>query len=263
MNEIAEILDLDRYPLDDTSRTPALIESCHREIEQTGMFNLEGLMRPAAVAAAAEEIRPLMDSESFTHSRWHNIYFEPRIDGVADDHPALKLCETVNHTICADQMRSTVVCRIYEWLPLIDFLAAVMQKPRLYLMEDPLARANVMSYRKGEALNWHFDRSEFTVTLLIQNPQAGGDFQYRSALRSDTDPNLDGVARLLRDEDPRVTTLPLTAGTLNVFRGKNTAHRVSPVVGGRDRMVAVFSYYERPGVVFSEEERVGFYGRAG
>jgi len=39
--------------------------------------------------------------------------------------------------------------------------------------------------------------------------------------------------------------LNLTAGTLNVFRGKNTAHRVTPVQGVADRMVAVFSYFER------------------
>ena len=50
--------------------------------------------------------------------------------------------------------------------------------------------------------------------------------------------------------------------TLNVFRGKNTAHRVTTVEGGRERMIAVFSYYEKPGVMFSHEERVGFYGRA-
>jgi hypothetical protein len=35
------------------------------------------------------------------------------------------------------------------------------------------------------------------------------------------------------------------------------------VVGDRDRIVAVFSYYERPGVMFSAEERIGFYGRPG
>ena len=29
------------------------------------------------------------------------------------------------------------------------------------------------------------------------------------------------------------------------------------------RMIAIFSCYERPGVLFSEEERAGFYGRAG
>ena len=32
---------------------------------------------------------------------------------------------------------------------------------------------------------------------------------------------------------------------------------------GNIGMIAVFSYYERPGVLFSEEERIGFYGRAG
>ena len=48
---------------------------------------------------------------------------------------------------------------------------------------------------------------------------------------------------------------------LNVFRGKNTLHRVSPVKGSRDRIIAVFSYYETKGVQFSDEENLGFYGR--
>lgn len=263
MSDIEQLLDLDRFPIHEIEASPAqtLVQSCREELAQTGMFNLSGLMRPAAVAAAATQMKPLMAAKAFTHSRWHNIYFQTHIDGVADDHPALRLFETVNHTICADQMPDTIVCQIYEWPPLATFLAAVMQKPHLYLMKDPLARANVMSYHAGDALNWHFDRSEFTVTLLIQAPYEGGDFQYRSGLRSAADPNLEGVARLLGGEDPAVRTLPLSAGTLNLFRGKNTAHRVSPVSGERERMVAVFSYYEHPGVVFSDEERLGFYGR--
>jgi len=118
-----------------------------------------------------------------------------------------------------------------------------------------------MAYREGEALNWHFDRSEFTTTLLLQAADAGGEFQYRSNLRTDADPNYDGVARLLADQDDEVKTLRLGAGALNVFKGKNTAHRVTPCRGKQERIVAVFSYYERPGVTFSKEEQVGFYGR--
>ncbi len=112
-------------------------------------------------------------------------------------------------------------------------------------------------------INWHFDRSEFTTTLLLQAPESGGGFEYRTGLRSAGDPNYDGVARLLEGRDRQVETLHLAPGTLNVFRGKNTAHRVTPVAGGRERIIAVFSFYERPGVLFSEEERIGFYGRAG
>jgi hypothetical protein len=47
-----------------------------------------------------------------------------------------------------------------------------------------------------------------------------------------------------------------------VFRGKNTAHRVTPVQGDTTRIIAVFSFYEKPGVRFTEEEQRGFYGRA-
>ena len=130
-------------------------------------------------------------------------------------------------------------------------------------MADPLGRLNVMTYRAGEHLNWHFDRAEFTITVLLQSPAGGGDFQYRSGLRGDTNPNYEGVARLLAGNDKHVRTLPLTPGTLNVFKGKNTAHRVTPVEGERARIIAVFSYYETPDVAFSDKERLGFYGRTG
>jgi len=129
-------------------------------------------------------------------------------------------------------------------------------------MVDPLARVNVIAYRAGEALNWHFDRSEFTTTLILQSPAHGGEFQYRDALRSEDDTNYDGVGRLLSGEDDAVQSLPLLPGTLSVFKGKNTAHRLTPVEGPHERIVAVFSYYENRDVVFTEKERGGFYGRA-
>jgi hypothetical protein len=264
MEGMTDILDLERYPIDrlDGAGARDLIARCRRELAAGGMFNLEGLVRPEAIERCAAELRPRLASEAFTHERRHNVYFLKEVAGLAPDHPALRMVETINHTLCGDQIGNTIVNSIYEWTALADFLAAVMGKPKLYLMDDPLARANVMGYRAGEALNWHFDRSQFTTTLLIQAPESGGEFQYRSALRTDSDPNYEGVARLLRGEDDEVRTLPLAPGTLNVFKGKNTIHRVSPPAGARDRIVAVFSYYERPGVVFSREERIGFYGRA-
>jgi hypothetical protein len=258
------ILDLDRYPLDQEG-SPAwddLVAKSKATLAADGMFNLEGFLRSDIAEKAVAEIRPVMDGSSHTHKRLHNIYFKPEIPELAPDHPALRKVETISHTVCADQLPGSTVLAVYEYAPLIRFLAATMDKPALYVMQDPLARANVMSYREGEALNWHFDRSEFTTTLLLQAPEQGGDFEYRTDLRRDDDPNYDGVARLLEGRDPQARVLKLKAGTLNVFRGKNTAHRVTTVRGNRDRMIAVFSYYERAGVQFTPEERIGFYGRA-
>ncbi|WP_245470518.1 2OG-Fe(II) oxygenase [Mesorhizobium sp. M2C.T.Ca.TU.002.02.1.1] len=261
---IETILDLDRYPLDreGSAEWQRLVDESKAALAANGMFNLEGFLRPGMAEKAVAEVRPVMDTRSHIHRRMHNIYFKPSIPELSPDHPALRKVETISHTVCADQIPGSTVLSIYEYAPLVRFLAATMDKPQLHVMQDPLARANVMGYRAGEALNWHFDRSEFTTTLLLQAPERGGDFEYRTDLRSDDNPNYDGVAKLLEGRDPEAKILRIKAGTLNVFRGKNTAHRVTTVEGNRERMIAVFSYYERPGVMFTDEERIGFYGRA-
>lgn len=264
MSEARDIIDLDRYPIDreGSAEYSGLVLDCKTQLHEQGSFNLEGFLHPDALDRAVREIEPLMASGGFRHARRHNIYFKDDIPGLPGEHPARVKCETVNHTLCADQLHETVVERLYEWGPLISFLARTMDKPRLFAMSDPLARVNVMAYGPGQALNWHFDRSQFTTTLLIRTADSGGEFEYRSGLRSDTDPNYDGVARLLRGEDPEVRIQSLAAGALSVFAGRNTAHRVTPVRGTTSRLVAVFSYYETPGVFFSPAERLGFYGRA-
>ena len=243
------ILDLERWPLDELggAKGEALVAHCREELREADLFSLDALIRPDALETSVADVAPVLDAAAFTHSRDHNIYFVDEIEGLDPDHPALRRFTTINHTICGDQIQGSVITRIYEWQPLIDFLAAVMGKSRLYPMADPLGRINVMAYHEGEQLNWHFDRAEFTTTVLLQAPASGGEFQYRSVLRSESDPNYDGVARLLAGEDERVQILPLQPGTLNVFKGKNTAHRVTPVEGDRPRIVAVFSYYEDSG----------------
>ncbi len=258
------ILDLDRYPIDhpDSPEIATLIALCQADLAATGMFNLDGFVRKDAIERAAAEVLPRSAQGAYTHQRSHNVYFEKQLPGLPADHPALRQFQTIHHTLCDDQLQGTIVHQIYEWPPLAEFLARVMHKPALYCMSDPLARVNVMDYRPGEALNWHFDRSQFTTTLLIQAAEQGGEFEYCSNLRSDSDPNYEGVGNLLRGDEANIRVNPLAGGTLNVFEGKNTLHRVSAVRGKRNRLVAVFSYYERPGVMFSAEERIGFYGRA-
>lgn len=258
------LIDLDRFPLDreGSPEWNDLVAKSRAELAANGMYDLDGFLRPGVAEKAAAELAPAMASSSHEHRRVHNIYFKPEIPELPADHPALRKVETVSHTLCADQMPESVVLAIYEYAPLARFLAATMDKSALHMMEDPLARVNVMSYRAGEALNWHFDRSEFTTTLLLQAPDIGGEFEYRTDLRADGEPNYAGVANLLEGRDPLVKSKRLKPGTLNVFRGKNTAHRVTPVGGTKERVIAVFSYYEKPGVMFSAEERQGFYGRA-
>ena len=258
------ILDLTRFPIDqpNTPEWQNLVDRCRADIAADGMFNLEGLMRLAVAADVAFGLMPRFEAESFEHARMHNIYFMKSIPDVPDNHPALKQFETSNRTLCGDQLGQGALMALYEWPPFARFLAACMGKETLHTMADPLARVNVMAYREGQALNWHFDRAEFTTTLLLQAPESGGNFEYRTNLRTADDPNYDGVVKLLRGEDPKLKSIIPTPGTLNVFRGINTPHRVTQIQGNRDRIIAVYSFYDRPGVIFSPKEQIGFYGRS-
>ncbi len=258
-------LDLVRYPLHkpDCHSTQSLVMSCQRDYNELGMFNLPGLVLTDAVKACIAGIRPLLDTDFYIHRRDHNIYFDDEFRELDSDHVALSKLHTENRKICADQFTDNLITKIYEWQPLIDFIATVLEKPQLHTMDDPLARINVMEYSAGQVLNWHFDRAEFTTTLLLQNATSGGEFQYRADLRSDEDPNYDGVGLMLTGQDDHVKTLSLFPGTLNVFQGRNSAHRITPVSGAESRIIAVFAYYEIPGAAFSDDERLYFYGRAG
>jgi hypothetical protein len=258
-----DIIDLDRYPIHQpgSDAFDALVATCRADLVRDGMINLEGFLNPAALSTTLSQLGPRFQTDAHTHARKHNIYFRKDVPGLSPDHPALALQDTVNHTLCADQIDGALHS-LYTWPAFAAFLAATMDKPALFMMDDPLASMNAMAYRNGEGLNWHFDRSEFTTTLLLQAPESGGVFEYRTDLRSDDAPNYDGVARLLTRQDPLMRGLTLQAGTLNVFRGRNTAHRVTPVGGETARMIAVFSFYDRPGVRMTPDEQRGFYGRA-
>tara|TARA_Y100001934_G_scaffold247693_1_gene307665 strand:+ start:1128 stop:1955 length:828 start_codon:yes stop_codon:yes gene_type:complete len=260
---MTDIIDLGRYPLDklESVEGRALINDCQRALSRDGMFNLPGLIQPKMLRQMVNEVLPVTQSSGFTHQRRHNVYFLPEIEGLEPEHPALTEFETANQTVCADQIPDSALIELYLWPPLADFLATVMRKPALYPMDDPLACLNVMAYRSGQALNWHFDRSEFTITLLLQAPAAGGAFEYRTGLRSDRDPNYEGVGEFLRHKNPDRKKLVVEPGTLNVFRGRHTLHRVTQIQGSRDRIVSVLSYYQYEGARFSDEENLGFYGR--
>ncbi len=258
-----DIVNLARYPIDQphSSEWAELVDKCRADLAASGMFNLEDFLTEKARLATIAEVAPRFASEAFTHARRHNIYFKPGVAGLAADHPALREFDTINHTLCADQLSQTPIIALYEYPEMATFLAATMGLDRLYTMPDPLARVNAMAYGDGEALNWHFDRSEFTTTLLLQAADGGGDFQFRSDLRSATNPNYEGVVELLDGEDPDVQTLKLAAGTLNVFRGVNTPHRVTKIQGDTQRIMSVLCYYEQPDIRFSPSEQRGFYGR--
>jgi len=59
-----------------------------------------------------------------------------------------------------------------------------------------------MYYSHGDELGWHFDGADSVVTLMLQAPTAGGQFEYVPMLRSADDENQEGVRRPLQATAP-------------------------------------------------------------
>ena len=131
-----DIIDTDRYPIDqpDSAEFRALCARCQADLETQGLFNLPGFLRPEAIERTLDWVKPVIARDAFVHKRAHNIYFKKEIPGLAPGHPALQELQTINHTICADQIEGSPITRLYDWPALASFLAHVMNKPAPCIM---------------------------------------------------------------------------------------------------------------------------------
>ncbi len=151
---------------------------------------------------------------------------------------------------------------IYNNADFKKFICQVVGVDSLFPYEDPLSSINIHYAPKGKELGWHFDNSEFAITLLLQAPEAGGEYHYIKDLRDSNagEMNFEGVKAALEGRlEP--TVLPIEPGTLVLFRGRNSLHRVTPTMGKIPRYLAVLAYNGKPGVRLSENARQTFYGR--
>ena len=117
---------------------------------------------------------------------------------------------------------------------------------------------------EGQELGWHFDNSEFAITLLLQAPQSGGQFEYVRDLRDAEagEMNFASVAAVL-DGEAVIERPTVKQGTLMLFRGRNAMHRVTPTIGRTTRILVVLAYNAEPGIALSEAARMTFFGRLG
>ena len=72
--------------------------------------------------------------------------------------------------------------------------------------------------------------------------------------------DFEDVEAVLNNKTP-VKTLNMEEGTLVLFRGLNSLHRVTPTIGNRTRILVVLAYNNKPGVSLSETARMTFFGR--
>ena len=258
-----DVVDLARYPIHrlDGDKGRALVDACAADLDANGACVLEGFVLPGAVADMVALAERLAD-KAWHSDRTHTIYFEPVDATVPAAHPRAHQVRSAKNGIAYDHIPADApLRRLYESDDLAAFIAAVLRKPVLYRSADPLDALQITTFRPGEELGWHFDRSEFSMTVMYQEPESGGEFEYAPGLRSGNDENYDGVQRVLRGDRSGLRILPSAPGTLAFFRGEHALHRVTPIRGRTPRVNSVLTYGERPDMKLNDLTQRLFYGR--
>ena len=255
---IADLVDLERYPFDD----PELVARCRDELEVDGALKLDGLLRGDAVERMVAEARELAP-RGYPNDATHNAYFDDEIDeSLPEDHPRRIRVRSAQKAVAMDLLPQDFAPRaLYESDELTRFVAAVLGKEALFRSADPLDGCNMTVYEAGDELGWHFDQSEFSVTLMIQRAERGGDFEYAPMVREPGDERYDDVRDVLLGRSDRVRQLLSEPGTLAFFRGRYSLHRVPPVEGETPRMNSVLTYSVEPGHKLSAMAQQLYYGR--
>lgn len=250
--------DLIGLDLDDE----ALVEQCRMEFAAEGICVLPSFLRADAVDILVAECAALAPLGHRSSSR-ANPYLADPVEDAAHDDPRGAVIESQVVAVAYDLFPpDSLLRRLYEWDGLLDFVAAVLDRGPLYRYADPFGALNLAVMERGDEIGWHFDFTDFVVSLAIQASAGGGLFENVPKIRTRDDDALDVVAAVLRDDtDHRVRVEPMTPGTLMLFNGSCSLHRVSRVEGDIARYVALLSYDTSPGRDSSDVLKMNRYGR--
>ncbi len=250
---LSDLVDTDRYPLGrpDSTAYRAAVDAARAQLRSDGCAVVNDLIRPEALSILSSEI---VERKPTTHysTQTMNPYFHTEHNpDYPDHHPVNMFLERSSGFIPGDSWESGCATDVIFRAPeLARFLADCLEIPELYCYADPLAGLTANILDPGQQFTWHFDTNDFAVTVLVDEADEGGLFEYVPGIRSADDEGFDRIQQVLEGGRNGVVTLDLRPGDLQIFRGRYSLHRVSRVAADSvPRHAAIFAYTEQPGVI--------------
>ena len=270
---LGDLVNLGRYPIGDLTSAEgrALVEKARRDLAATGCASFPCFLAPAALTDAVEEAT-VAAPVAFETDDTHNAYQLSTDAELGPEHVRNKQMRTrVASTACDELDPSRAIRALYASDELLGLVKAITCAPSIHRLADPLGAASINVFRSGWSHAWHYDESEFTVTLSLVEATQGGAFEFTEPLRRSVDDlAYDTTAAVINEHSeygvepagarcPGVRAAPFAPGTLQIFAGRASLHRVSEVEG--ERLVAVYCFSDVEGFVNSPEVQRMFWGR--
>ncbi len=255
LTDIGKIIDLERYPVDqiESDKAQALLKKCRNDADEKALCMLPDFIQPKIASELASELESLIDNASrFDITR--TAYIKPVDPALPENHPRKFAHPTKYHQVLNYQIsNSSMLRQVFYWQPLTDFLARAMGYDQFFRSDCPHLALTSKIASEGDTDGWHYDSNEVVFSIVLQESDQGGEFEYMPNIRKDGDQNYDIISKAFKKPEPYSIRHKIMPGTLVMFKGISSLHRVTPVVGNRRRIVALFSYHTEPGHVNGQE----------
>ena len=271
------IVDLAKYPIDDTNNSTyqILLQSSISQLDDQGFVSLPNFLRADAIHKLTSSILSLEDKGvGFHSSDSHNVFLE---EGDDDDVSSSQTSSSIHNPRYIKLNSSKLILNandiaahtpgledLFTSFEFLDFISFVLQT-KLYPSTDPYGRYYANIFHEGDGLNWHMDRSEYSISLILQPAKEGGKFQFapnsRDAVSTwDNMPlNVQDVSRALKPHSIVVKEPMLASGDMYIFRGQNSLHRVSEITKGT-RINLILTFNTEPDVKLNQYTLNKFFG---
>jgi len=279
------------------------LATCRQQILSRGICEIEGLVKPVVVSKllGAAESLSRRQGVGFRSFERHNVYLEESATNMAGL-GAVRSKSFESSKLLINQQELSEECpellELYRWDGMRELMQEAFGLPSLYESSDPVGGVCLNLYERGDRLGWHFDRSEYSVNLILREcpsntpddaanrhgsmledashgplgePHASdsrpGAFMYFPDSRDffDGQPDfnmkrLDHWTNSRKDQELGLVVPNLKPGTVYLFAGNKSLHCVSENTTDVARVNAIFSFNTRPNEALNEYTRKKFYG---
>ena len=251
------LINLNLHPIKDSNYNV----SCKNEFNETGALVMEEFLDAETLKILQTEAHRIRHQAYFCYQN-HNAFLLETDNDLPEKH--IRNLNQVSDKGCVshDQIPDSSPLRsLYECADFRQFLEFVLGT-KIFPYADTLSSINVNYYEKGQQLGWHYDNASFAVTLMLQSPDRGGEFEYSVNLRDIEagDYGYESTEALINGKI-KPKTLSIGEGSLVLFKGSNSLHRVVPVISKKSRILVTLNFNTEPGLMLSELARMVFFGR--
>lgn len=257
------IINFAKYPFQDPTSAAykKLLSDCQAKLNEFGACEFPNFVTDEGLRGLVAESRELAKNAYFNTVEG-NAYLDATDMSLPEDHPR-RMTETTSLGVIAyDEYPTTAILRrIYEYEPFMNFVGAIFKLKSIYRYADPMGGLNLSVMKDGDYLRWHFDQTDFVTSLAIQSANVGGHFEYVPMIRTPEDERYDEVRKVLKGTHPGIVKIANTPGTLALFKGRYSIHRVTKIEGEVPRLIGLLAYDEKPDVNSTDHLRKMRYGR--